>query len=140
MIIFGLADFFLGMSRSEIKAKIKFIAGFSDLEDFLHLPMRTYSAGMCARLAFSISTHVDADILLLDEVIYAGDSTFFEKARKRIEMLNAESSILVLASHSNQALKELCNKGMLLEHGKIIAVGPVDEVIERYKMETRKKH
>lgn len=124
---------YLGMSRAEIKRKINVIALFSDLEDFLHLPMRTYSSGMRARLAFAISTHVDADVLLLDEVIATGDASFFHKARQQLEVVADGSSILVLASHSNKVLRELCNKGLLLEHGKIKAFGQLNDVIEVYK-------
>ena len=124
---------FLGMSRAEIKSKIDAIAHFSELADFLHLPMRTYSSGMRARLAFAISTHVDADVLLLDEVVATGDASFFQKARQQLEVVAGSSSILVLASHSNKVLRELCNKGLLLEHGKIQAFGPLDDVIEAYK-------
>ena len=128
---------FLGMSRAEIKSKIDAIAHFSELADFLHLPMRTYSSGMRARLAFAISTHVNADVLLLDEIVATGDASFFQKARQQLEVVAGGSSILVLASHSNKVLRELCNKGLLLEHGKIQAFGPLDDVIEAYKLKVR---
>lgn len=128
---------FLGMTRSEIRQKIDSIAKFSELADFLHLPMRTYSSGMRARLAFAISTHVDADILLLDEVVATGDSAFFQKARGQLEVLAGSTNILVLASHSNKVLREICNKGLLLEHGKIQAYGELDDVIAAYKTKTQ---
>lgn len=125
---------FLGMSRAEIRSKIDAIARFSELADFLHLPMRTYSSGMRARLAFAISTHVDADVLLLDEVVATGDASFFQKARQQLEVVAGGSSIMVLASHSNKVLRELCTKGLLLEHGRVKAFGPLDDVIEAYKL------
>jgi ABC-type polysaccharide/polyol phosphate transport system ATPase subunit len=129
---------FLGMSRVEIKSKIDAIAAFSELGEFLHLPMRTYSSGMRARLAFAVSTHVDADILLLDEVVATGDASFIHKARQQLEDIAGQSKILVLASHSNKVLRELCTKGLLLEHGKVKAFGPVDEVINTYKGSLRR--
>lgn len=130
---------YLGMSRAEIKLKIAEIAHFSDLDEFLHLPMRTYSSGMRARLAFAISTHVDADILLLDEVVATGDARFFEKAREQIETITENSGIMVLASHSNKVLRDLCTKGLLLEHGKAVASGPIEDVIETYKAKNQKQ-
>lgn len=136
---------YLGMSKRELRSKIADIAKFSELEGFLHLPMRTYSSGMKARLAFSISTHVDADILLLDEVVATGDASFVRKAREKLESITADSRIMVFASHSNKALRELCNKGLLLERGRVKAFGRLEEVIDTYKNmshngTTRTKH
>jgi len=124
---------FLGMSRAEIRKKIDSIAEFSELGEFLHLPMRTYSSGMRARLAFAVSTHVETDILLLDEVVATGDAAFFRKANQQLEEFAMQSKILVLASHSNKVLREMCNKALLLEHGRVKALGAVDDVIEIYK-------
>lgn len=124
---------FLGMSRAEIKEKLSSIAAFSELGEFLDLPMRTYSSGMRARLAFAISTHVDADILLLDEVVATGDAAFFRKASQQLENVASQAKILVLASHSNKVLRGLCNKAVLLEHGRLKAIGAVDEVLAAYK-------
>jgi ABC-type polysaccharide/polyol phosphate transport system ATPase subunit len=87
---------------------------------------------MRARLAFAISTHVETDILLLDEVVATGDAGFFRKANQKLEDFARESKILVLASHSNRVLRELCNKAVMLEHGRIKAFGSIDEVIEIY--------
>lgn len=123
---------FLGMSKAELKKKADAIADFSELGDFLDLPMRTYSAGMRARLAFAISTHVETDILLLDESVATGDARFLRKANERLESFAHESKLLVLASHQNKVLRDLCNKALLLEHGRIKAFGGVDEVIETY--------
>lgn len=123
---------FLGMTRAEIKAKIDSIAEFSELGEFLHLPMRTYSAGMRARLAFAVSTHVETDILLLDEVVATGDAGFFRKANERLAQFASEAKIMVLASHSNQVLRTMCNKALLMEHGKVRAFGPLEEVIDAY--------
>jgi ABC-type polysaccharide/polyol phosphate transport system ATPase subunit len=127
---------FLGMSKAELKKKADVIAEFSELGDFLDLPMRTYSSGMRARLAFAISTHVETDILLLDEVVATGDARFFKKANEKLESFARDSKLLVLASHSNKVLRELCNKALLLEHGRIKAFGPIEEVIETYAAST----
>lgn len=131
-----LRGLFLGMSKAELKKKADVIAEFSELGDFLDLPMRTYSSGMRARLAFSISTHVETDILLLDEVVATGDARFFKKANEKLESFARESKLLVLASHSNKVLREICNKGLLLEHGQIKAFGPIEEVIDTYAAST----
>jgi ABC-type polysaccharide/polyol phosphate transport system ATPase subunit len=127
---------FLGMTRAELKKKADAIAEFSELGDFLDLPMRTYSSGMRARLAFAISTHVETDILLLDEVVATGDARFLKKANERLESFARDSKLLVLASHSNKVLRDLCNKALLLEHGRAKAFGPIDEVIEAYAAST----
>ncbi|MBL0405052.1 ABC transporter ATP-binding protein [Microvirga aerilata] len=123
---------YLGMSKAELKKKADAIAEFSELGDFLDLPMRTYSSGMRARLAFAISTHVETDILLLDEVVATGDARFLKKANEQLESFARDSKLLVLASHSNKVLRDLCNKAIILEHGRIKASGPIDEVIETY--------
>jgi ABC-type polysaccharide/polyol phosphate transport system ATPase subunit len=127
---------FLGMSKAELKKKADVIAEFSELGDFLDLPMRTYSSGMRARLAFAISTHVETDILLLDEVVATGDARFLKKANAKLESFARDSKLLVLASHSNKVLRELCNKALLLEHGRAKAFGPLEEVIEAYAAST----
>jgi len=124
---------FLGMSRAEIKRKLDSIAEFSELGEFLDLPMRTYSSGMRARLAFAVSTHVDADILLLDEVVATGDASFIRKANQQLADAASQAKILVLASHSNKVLRGFCNKAILLEHGRVKAFGAIDEVLETYK-------
>jgi len=130
---------FLGMSRAEIKRKIDSIAEFSELGEFLDLPMRTYSSGMRARLAFAVSTHVDTDILLLDEVVATGDAAFLRKANEQLEGFMMQSKIMVLASHSNAVLRDLCNKALLLEHGRAKAYGAVDDVIEIYRSSSEAK-
>ena len=123
---------YLGMSKAELKKKADAIAEFSELGDFLDLPMRTYSSGMRARLAFAISTHVETDILLLDEVVATGDARFLKKANEQLESFARDSKLLVLASHSNKVLRDLCNKAVILEHGRIKAVGPIEEIIDTY--------
>lgn len=123
---------YLGLSKRELDERIDDIVAFCDLGSFLDMPLRTYSAGMQARLAFAVSTSIDPDILLLDEQIGAGDAAFMEKAAKRLRVLVERSGILVLASHSKDAVKTLCNKAALLEHGKLLFYGAVDEALARY--------
>lgn len=115
----------LGMTRREIEASIDDISSFTDLGDFLALPMKTYSAGMSARLAFGISTALQQEILLIDEGIGAGDDAFQEKAQKRIEGLFARTSIVLLASHSDELIKRYCNRKIRMDHGQLVADEPL---------------
>jgi ABC-type polysaccharide/polyol phosphate transport system ATPase subunit len=124
---------FLGMSKAEIDAQIDEIVGFSELGQYIHMPIRTYSTGMRVRLAFAIATAVRPDILLLDEMIGAGDARFIERAEQRLgEFLN-RAQIMVLASHSNSIIRKLCNKALLLHHGKLVGFDTVDEVLKAYE-------
>ncbi|WP_324646608.1 ABC transporter ATP-binding protein [Acinetobacter sp. MD2] len=109
----------LGFSPKEIEQKINDIAEFSELGDFLNMPIRTYSSGMVMRLAFSIITSFPADIILMDEWLSVGDANFSQKAKKRLEEMVAQSSILIIASHDPDMINQLCNKVITLEHGAI---------------------
>ena len=122
-----LRGYLLGMTRKQIEAQIDEIADFTDLGDFLQLPMKTYSAGMSARLAFGISTSIHNDILLIDEGIGAGDAAFQEKAQKRVESLFARTSIVLLASHSDELIKRYCNRRLRMEHGRLIEDVPLEK-------------
>ncbi|MGX9276950.1 ABC transporter ATP-binding protein [Pantoea ananatis] len=122
----------LGMSKKQINETIEEIINFTDLADFIDLPVRTYSSGMAVRLAFAISTSVKPDILLLDEVIGAGDANFMEKARKRILNLIESVGILVFSSHSESDVKSFCTKGIVLNAGKIVFHGDIDSAYEFY--------
>lgn len=122
----------LGMTTKEINEKKDEIIEFSELCDYVHLPVRVYSAGMQTRLSFAIATSMDPDILLLDEGIGAGDANFAEKARKRIAEFYSRTNIMVIASHGHDLIRSMCNKAILLEHGKQITLGSVDEVIDLY--------
>jgi ABC-type polysaccharide/polyol phosphate transport system ATPase subunit len=123
---------FLGMSRREISKRVDDIAEFSGLAEFLHMPVRTYSTGMRMRLAFAICTANDAEILLMDEWLSAGDSTFQEKARERLNAMVAKSRILVLATHSISLAELMCNKAVFLEQGEIKVSGDVKDVVATY--------
>jgi ABC-type polysaccharide/polyol phosphate transport system ATPase subunit len=127
-----LRGLYLGLRKAEIRAKVDEIAEFTELGEFLDMPLRTYSAGMFARLAFAISTSIDPEILLLDEGIGAGDEAFLEKAKQRLDAMINRARILVLASHSDELVRKLCNRAILMQNGQIVASGSTDEMLERY--------
>lgn len=127
-----LRGVFIGMSLEEARNSIPEVAAFSELGDYVNLPMRTYSSGMTLRLAFAISTAKSPDILLLDELISVGDSGFAAKARERIERMMNGASILVLASHDPHTLRKYCNRAVMLSEGRIVAEGSVDDVLKAY--------
>ena len=128
-----LRGLFLGLTRQRIRSMMDEIAEFTELGDFLNLPIRTYSAGMQMRLAFAVSTSVVPDILLLDEGIGAGDAAFLNKARDRLQRFTEQVSIIVLSSHSEELVRHMCSKALLMEHGQVVFAGPTDEVLERYR-------
>ena len=125
---------YLGMTRAEIQLKTPEIEEFTELGEYLTLPVRTYSSGMLARLGFGIATAINPEILLLDEGLGAGDARFLERVNKRIDALIARSSILILASHSDALIKSMCTKAVLLDHGRVIAVGETNDVIKEYHL------
>lgn len=127
-----LRGLLLGMSDAEIRRKTDEIADFTELGDYLDLPLRTYSSGMRVRLAFAVSTAVDADILLLDEVLGVGDASFQEKAERRLKELHDRSEIVVLAIHSSETIRKTCTKVLWMERGKVRMFGDVTEVVDAY--------
>lgn len=129
IIIRGLL---LGLKKKDIQQRLESIAEFTELGEYLSMPIRVYSSGMLTRLAFATVTSMQADILLMDEVIGTGDASFIEKAEKRLKSFMSHSEILVLASHSEDMIRKLCNKAILMEHGKILGIGSVDEIFALY--------
>ena len=127
-----LRGLLLGMTDAEIRKKQNDIAEFSELGDYLDLPIRTYSSGMKMRLAFAVSTAVDAEILLLDEVMGVGDASFMHKAEARLEELHDRAEIVVLAMHSNKEIRKVCTKALWMERGRVRAFGEVDDVVSQY--------
>lgn len=128
-----LRGLLLGMTDAEIKAKTQQIADFCELGDYLDLPTRTYSSGMRVRLAFAISTAVDAEILLLDEVMGVGDASFMHKAQQRLADLHERSEIVVLAMHSNAEIRRVCNKVLWMDNGAVKMFGETEEVVTAYE-------
>lgn len=114
----GILD---GLRPARIRSKIDDIADFTELGEYLNLPVRTYSSGMMLRLAFAISTSVEADILIMDEWLSVGDQAFSIKASQRLEELVGRSSILIVASHDQSLIGRICNRKIQLEHGRIIS-------------------
>jgi len=131
-----LRGLLLGMSDAEIRSKQRDIAEFCELGDYLDLPIRTYSSGMKVRLAFAVSTAVDAEILLLDEVMGVGDASFMHKAEARLADLHSRAEIVVLAMHSNSEIRKVCNKVLWMERGRVRAFGPTEEVVSAYEATT----
>ncbi|MEU2347453.1 ABC transporter ATP-binding protein [Modestobacter sp. NPDC049651] len=130
IIIRGL---FLGMTRKQMDQRVDDIAEFTELGDFLRMPLRTYSTGMRVRLALGVVTSIDPEILLLDEGIGAVDAAFLEKSRKRLADLVERSGLLVFASHSDEFLRELCDTAIWMEHGQIKMHGDIEDVLKAYK-------
>jgi ABC-2 type transport system ATP-binding protein len=123
---------FLGMTRKQMQERVDDIAEFTELGDFLNLPLRTYSTGMRIRLALGVVTSIDPEILLLDEGIGAVDAAFLERARGRLADLVDRAGMLVFASHSEEFLRQLCDTALWLEHGRVRAQGDLDEVLRQY--------
>ncbi|KVC90270.1 sugar ABC transporter ATP-binding protein [Burkholderia ubonensis] len=123
----GILD---GLSPSRIRSKIDEIADFSDLGEYLNLPVRTYSSGMMLRLAFAISTSVEADILIMDEWLSVGDAEFSAKAARRLETLVGNASIVVIATHDPTLVARVCTRKISLEHGKIVADEPITPAVQ----------
>ncbi|TWS20838.1 ABC transporter ATP-binding protein [Tsukamurella asaccharolytica] len=130
IIIRGL---FLGQTRKSMLRKADEIAEFTELGDYLSMPLRTYSTGMRVRIALGVVTSIDPEILLLDEGIGAVDAEFMRKARKRLSALVERSGILVFASHSNEFLAQLCDRAMWIDHGEIRQEGGIEEVVTSYE-------
>jgi len=127
-----LCGLYCGMNLDEVLSKRDEIAAFSELGEHLGLPLYTYSLGMQMRLIFSVVTAVEPEVLILDEVIGAGDAAFQHKATQRFNNLISRSRILVIASHSESWIRDSCNKAALLRSGKIVEFGDVDSVYKHY--------
>jgi ABC-type polysaccharide/polyol phosphate transport system ATPase subunit len=128
-----LRSIFLGMTFAEAKRLQPEIERFTELGEYLDLPIRTYSTGMLVRLGFAVSTALSPEILLMDEMIGAGDRAFAEKAKARVERYVSGASILVLASHNTGILREFCSKGLLLARGRVLAFGDIESIIAEYE-------
>ena len=129
IILRGLAH---GLSLQEARDKIAEISEFTGLQDYIDLPVRTYSAGMQMRLIFALATAFGQDILILDEWIGAGDAAFAHKVAERLDALVARAGITVLASHRPALIKQQCSQALWLERGQVRALGPADEVVDAY--------
>ena len=130
VILGGLA---MGMSRAEVLERFEEIAEFSELGDFIDLPIRTYSSGMGAKLAFSVAVHFEPDVLLVDEALSAGDARFKTKAKEKMHELMSTARTIVVVSHALNTIEELCNDAIWLDHGTLMGRGNPSEIVAQYK-------
>jgi ABC-2 type transport system ATP-binding protein/lipopolysaccharide transport system ATP-binding protein len=128
-----LRGLILGMSPDEIESRLPDIAEFTGLNEYLDMPVRTYSSGMMLRLTFAVATCFEPEVLLMDEWIVAGDANFITRARQRIGSFIGKAAVLVLASHDLAICQQWCNKGLWLDQGRIKHFGTIEEVVGRYQ-------
>ena len=121
-----------GMSRREVERRLPSIVEFAELGAFIHMPVKTYSAGMTARLMFAVATDSDADILIMDEWIGAGDASFHEKAAARMQQMVDGAKILVLATHNTHLVQRVCNKVCVMNSGQMIYFGSTEEYFQQH--------
>lgn len=123
----------LGMHKKEIELQIDKIIAFSELEEYIHVPVKKYSSGMQMRLGFAVAIHMDVPILLIDEVLAVGDRDFQEKCISKLkELRDKHNKTIIFVSHNEDAVKSFCERAIMLEHGKIVADDEPDVVFERY--------
>ena len=122
----------LGMTRAEIRERFDAIVAFSGLEEFLDMPVKRYSSGMFARLGFSVAAHVQPDLLVVDEVLSVGDYLFQQKCLERMNEIMSSGATVVFVSHNLRAVSTLCAQSLLLERGRVVTIGPSNEVIKAY--------
>lgn len=127
----------LGYSREYIEKKYKEIVDFSELGNFINVPLKNYSSGMKARLGFSIATAVEPDVLILDEVLSVGDAKFREKSLKKVQSMFDKGVTVIFVSHSIAQVRAICDKAILLNHGEIIAQGDVKDVSALYEKDRK---
>ena len=126
-----------GLTKKEIDERLESIIEFSELKDYIDNPVRTYSSGMFMRLAFSVAINVNADILLIDEILSVGDQHFQEKCYKKMKELSQQGKTMVFVTHSLQSIENLCSRAIWLHEGRIKMDGASDKVIEEYIKETK---
>jgi ABC-type polysaccharide/polyol phosphate transport system ATPase subunit len=129
-------SYFQGETPRTLRDNVAKIAEFSELGDFLNMPLRYYSSGMLVRLAFSIATAIEPEILIIDEVLSAGDASFQGKAATRIRELMEQARIVVLVSHDMARISDLCERVVWLDHGRVRQVGPAQQVIPAYQQQS----
>lgn len=122
----------LGYSKKFIEEKFDEIVEFSELKDFLDVPVRNFSSGMTARLAFSIATVVDPEILIVDEILSVGDMAFQAKSEAKMRSMIGGGTTVLYVSHSINSIKSICDKAIWLDHGKVIKMGPAEEICDEY--------
>jgi ABC-type polysaccharide/polyol phosphate transport system ATPase subunit len=121
-----------GLSRKEIEEIYGAVVEFSELKEFMDTPVKNYSSGMHARLGFALAVNLNPDVLLIDEVLAVGDEAFQKKCTDQMERFRAEGKTIIFVSHSAGAVKDVCDKACVLDHGSMIFLGPADEAIDHY--------
>lgn len=129
IILGGLAA---GLSRREVEERADEVAEWTELGDFIDMPMRSYSSGMSARVAFSVAVHMKPDILMIDEALSTGDAHFKEKAQAKMAELRESARAMFLVSHGMGSIREMCSEAIWLDRGTLMAHGKPDEVIDAY--------
>lgn len=129
----------LGYSRKYMESKYEEIVKFSGLEKFIDVPIKNYSSGMRSKLGFSIATIAEPEILILDEVLSVGDAKFRKKSERKIKKMMKDGTAVLFVSHSLPQVERICNKAMILEQGRMVAMGEVHEITELYKKMTEDK-
>ena len=122
----------LGYSKEFIEQKFDEIVDFSELREFLDVPVRNFSSGMIARLAFSIATIVDPEILIVDEILSVGDIAFQAKSEEKMKSMIGGGTTVLFVSHSLEQIKNICNKAVWLDHGQVVKIGPASEICDEY--------
>ena len=122
----------LGYTKQQIRSIEPEVIAFAELEEFIDTPVKYYSTGMYMRLAFSLATAIHPDILVLDEIFAGGDAAFMEKAKARMHDLIDKADIMIMVSHDHQLVKSLCNRVIWIDHGKLVADGPPEDIVGRY--------
>ena len=122
-----------GMARVEVKSKFDEIVAFAELQDFIDTPLKHYSAGTCARLAFAVAAHLESEILMVDEVLAAADTKFQNKCQEKLLAAVREGRTLLFVSHDLEHIRQLCNRGIVLARGRIVCSGPASEAVDYYR-------
>ncbi len=130
-----LRGLILGLTPAQVEERMADIVEFTELGEYLDIPVRTYSSGMLTRLTFAVATCFEPEILLMDEWIMAGDASFIAKAQARVDLFVEKASILVLASHNREICQRWCNKALWLERGQVLRFGPIDDILDAYASE-----
>nr|WP_302665546.1 ABC transporter ATP-binding protein [uncultured Agathobaculum sp.] len=123
----------LGYSEEFLRQKYEEVVAFSELEKFIDVPLRNYSSGMIMRLAFSIATVVNPDILIVDEILAVGDADFQEKSKARMMELMGGGTTVLFVSHSLQQIREMCDRVIWLDHGQVVDIGPTQQICDKYE-------
>jgi ABC-type polysaccharide/polyol phosphate transport system ATPase subunit len=122
----------LGYTKQQLHAIESEVIQFAEIEEFIDTPVKYYSTGMYTRLAFSLATAMHPDILILDEIFNGGDAAFKEKATTRMKTVIDKANIMIMVSHDTQLVKSLCNRVLWMDHGKLLADGPAEEIVDQY--------